>query len=77
MKTTTDTQRRTSQTSAILAELLEGATINPRQALRRHGCFRLAARIGEIRQMGYQVATEMTRARDGARFATYWIDSSR
>jgi hypothetical protein len=64
-----------SQRAAILGALLEGYTINPQQALTLYGCFRLAARIRDIRDDGYEVKTTMTDAGDGTKYATYSIES--
>lgn len=50
----TDTQR-----DLILEDLLAGLEVTPMSALERHGCFRLAPRILELREMGYPIVTEM------------------
>ena len=39
-----------SQTAKIKKHLLAGKKITPLQALRKFGCFRLAARIADIRK---------------------------
>lgn len=46
------------QTLAILQILQRGDTITPMEALRDVGCFRLAARIKDLRDAGYTIATE-------------------
>lgn len=51
----------------ILAHLQAGNSITPIDALRDFGCFRLAARIKEIRAAGYDV--QMIREGDGTK---YW-----
>ena len=48
-----------SQKSQILAYLKRGRSLTGIQALNLYGCFRLAARIEEIRCMGYRVETDM------------------
>ena len=53
MKKNTITQR-----DYISASLKMGQTITPIQALYSFGCFRLAARIAEIRAMGHEITTE-------------------
>ena len=58
-----------SQTQDILESLRQGP-ITPLEALDRHGCFRLAARIVELRQAGHQVVTNRV-TRDGKTFAEY------
>jgi hypothetical protein len=61
------------QTRAIL-ELLtaagqDGAT--PMDALRECGCFRLAARVAELRAAGHNVVTTWETDTDGTRWARY------
>ena len=58
-----------SQLKEILESLREGP-ITPLEALDRHGCFRLAARIEELRQAGHQVVTHRV-SHDGKSFAQY------
>lgn len=58
-----------SQTQDILESLRQGP-ITPLQALDQHGCFRLAARIVELRQAGHQVVTNRV-TKDGKTFAEY------
>ena len=62
------------QTLRIFEHLKRHGSITPQQALRDYGCFRLAARIGEIREAGHAVETiYITRHRRGepVRFAEY------
>ncbi len=44
-----------TQTEAILAHLQTGESITPIEALQQYGCFRLAARIKDIRDEGHDV----------------------
>lgn len=60
-----------SQTGAILAHLLSGKAINPLQALNDYKCFRLGARIWDIRKAGYNVERQMIRVASGKRVAPY------
>jgi hypothetical protein len=46
-----------TQTARILSHLKVGP-ITPLQALECYGCFRLAARIAELRDQGYNIHTE-------------------
>ena len=46
-----------SQTSQILAWLKRGRTLTPRQALDLFDCFRLSARIYDLRDEGYNIKT--------------------
>lgn len=54
-----------TQTETILAHLQAGGSITPIDALREFGCFRLAARIKDLRDEGYDV--EMVLEGDGAK----------
>lgn len=64
---------RQSQNAGILQALKEGAHITPMGALRRFGCFRLSARIADIRKMGYNVKTRIVSKGD-KRFAEYSLE---
>ena len=46
-----------SQNQEILKHLKEGKTITPLDALREFGCFRLAARVYDLRLKGYDIIT--------------------
>ena len=59
-----------SQNSEILKDLKKGKKITPIDALNNYGCFRLSARILDIRQMGYEILSVMVE-RDGKQFARY------
>ena len=47
----------TSQNENILAHLQTGKTISPIEALIDFRCFRLAARINELRNAGHSIVT--------------------
>jgi len=59
-----------TQTQAILQHLRCGP-ITPWAALELYGCFRLAARVAELRQDGHAITTELVDSPDGKRFARY------
>lgn len=59
-----------TQTDAIRAHLQSGAPITPLEALDRYGCFRLAARIIELRREGLDIET-VTETRNGKKYAKY------
>jgi len=59
-----------SQTDLIKNRLLSGQSITPIEALNLFGCFRLSARILEIRQEGLDIETELVQQGD-KRFARY------
>lgn len=52
---------RDSQKKHILTHLRKYGFINPMIALQRFGCFRLGARISDLRGEGYNIITERTR----------------
>ena len=62
-----------SQSSKILAYLKAGNGITPIEALNLFGCFRLGARIADIKKMGYNIVTEMVKVGDGKRVAKYHL----
>lgn len=64
-----------TQTDQILAALKNGP-LTPMDALARYGCFRLAARIGELRERGYPVSVEKFKTPGGKRVARYWLETS-
>lgn len=47
-----------SQNKLILDYLKEHKSIEPLTALREFGCLRLAARISELKKMGYNIISE-------------------
>lgn len=65
---------RISQRAVILTWLLDGRTVTPIDALNGCGCFRLGARIWELRhRFGYPVKTRVV-SRNGKQFAGYYLD---
>ena len=59
-----------SQTNEILRILKSGRTLTALDALRECGCMRLAARILDIRGMGYDIKATLIAA-NGKHFARY------
>ena len=54
-----------TQTALILAHLRDRGGITSIEALELYGCFRLAARISDIKALGYEVTTETVHAPNG------------
>lgn len=52
-----------SQNARILDWLQSGHGLTAAQALRLFGCFRLAARIAELRRAGHAIDSEMVEAK--------------
>jgi hypothetical protein len=61
-----------TQTNSILDYLKTGKSITPLEALDRFGCFRLGARILDIKHLGWDIDTEIVE-QNGKRFASYSI----
>lgn len=59
-----------SQIQQILKWLESGRKLTPIDALNRFGCFRLSARIDQLRNEGHHIVTQ-TIKKDGKRFAQY------
>jgi len=59
-----------TQNKQIINYLLDGNALTPMEALRLFGCFRLSARILELRKKGYHIQTENI-TKDGKTFAEY------
>jgi|TARA_R100000278_G_scaffold121196_2_gene104574 hypothetical protein len=63
----------TSQNREILAHLKSGQTITAFEALKFFGSLRLAARIKDLRDSGYQIHTEMVDVGNDKRVAEYTL----
>jgi len=50
--------KRLPQDLAVLIWLKENGTINPLEALKEIGCFRLSARIHNLKKKGYQITSK-------------------
>jgi len=59
-----------TQNKQVINYLLDGNALTPMDALRLFGCFRLSARILELRKKGYHIQTENI-TKDGKTFAEY------
>ena len=61
-----------SQNALIKGWLLNGYSITPMEALNMFGCFRLSARIANLRYEGFAVVTDMVTIND-KRVARYYL----
>ncbi len=69
----TDKTKR-PQRDAILVYMAAGNRITSMEALKRFGCFRLGARIWDLKHAGYPIGSQMvTDAETGKRFTEYWL----
>ena len=65
----------TTQTEAILSDLEQGKRITPLDALEDYGCFRLGARIWELRHdFGKSISRDMITTPTGKRVAQYYME---
>ena len=53
-----------TQTHKIITWLRNGNNLTPLEALKYFGCFRLAARIHDLKQKGYDIRCEMVTVGD-------------
>lgn len=60
-----------SQCDLILNDLKLGHTVTPLKALDRWGCFRLAARVKNLRDQGHKIHTRMITIGKSVRIASY------
>ena len=61
-----------TQNQQILKHLQDGNSITPMDALTLFGCFRLSARILDLRDQGHQIITNTVK-HNGKRFASYYL----
>lgn len=64
-----------TQTALIERHLRRGRTLTPLSALRLMGCFRLSARINDLRSDGLKIRTERLRLKSGKTIARYSLES--
>ena len=69
MKTKTPTQ-----TESIKRHLERKGSINALEALDHYGCFRLAARINDLKNEGMDIQANKVRTSNGATISRYYIE---
>jgi hypothetical protein len=62
-----------SQSKMILAHLKKGQAITPIEALQLYGCFRLGARIWDLKGAGHRIRTDIVTV-GKKRFASYSLE---
>jgi len=60
-----------SQTDMVLGYLQKGKTLTPMEALEKFGCFRLAARVHDLRNSGHNIVATDYETPTGKRVARY------
>ena len=63
-------KRLTGQNRAILNYLESGGSISSIEALNKFQCFRLAARVRDLRKAGHDIQTKTVKE-DGKKYAVY------
>ncbi len=66
-----------TQSDMILNALLAGETLTPLDSLKRFGCFRLGARIWDLKKAGYQIETNLVDLGNGKHCASYKLSQVR
>lgn len=61
-----------TQNKAILKHLEAGNTITAIEALKMFGCFRLSARIFDLKDQGHDIASELV-FENGKKFSNYYL----
>lgn len=62
-----------TQNEAILSHLRNGNKITPIEALDKFGCFRLGARIHNLKQDGEEIKSRLV-VHGKKRFSEYWLE---
>lgn len=62
-----------TQCQKIVAYLRKNKSISPMEAVRDLKCYRLAARISDLRGMGYKILTKTEKSQDGGMYARYFL----
>ena len=65
-----------SQNSQILEWLANGNKLTALEALKEFGCFRLASRIHDLRDAGWDITKEMIILPNGKRVAQYALSAT-
>ena len=61
-----------SQSISILNDLYAGVKLTPLDALQRYGCFRLGARIYDLKKEGFNIISEPVKV-NGKRVMSYYM----
>jgi hypothetical protein len=62
-----------SQNKQIANYLNKGKKLTPIDALNKFGCFRLAARIADLRNEGMNIVTNTIKLDNNKQIAQYWL----
>lgn len=62
-----------SQSTEILMWLKGGHKLTPLEALNQFGCFRLSARVDDLKKQGHKIESKMIEVESGKKVAQYWL----
>ena len=65
-----------SQNKKILRHLSQGKKLTAYGALKMFSCFRLAARVRDLKDYGHDIKRKMLRTPQGTNVAEYYIDEN-
>lgn len=65
-----------SQAKRILAYMQEGNRITPIEALNLFGCFRLGARIADLKDGGHDIKSAFVKTPTGKHVKQYWMEEA-
>jgi len=65
-----------SQNKKILRHLSQGKKLTAYGALKMFGCFRLAARINDLKRLDHDIKKKMLRTPQGTNVAEYYIEKN-
>ena len=68
-----NTQKTPTQSELIRQHLESGKDITGLDALNLYGCFRLAARINELKDDGLDIKSRPVKTPGGATISQYWL----
>ena len=64
-----------TQNEQILNYLKQGNAITPLEAFNLFGCFRLGARVHDLKAMGHNITSRMITLENGKRVAQYRLEN--
>ena len=62
-----------TQNQKILKALKRGRKLTAMKALKEFKCFRLASRINDLKNQGFNIVSTLKKTKDGKRFAEYQL----
>ena len=66
-------KQTTSQSAKVLYHLENYGSLTAIEALELFACFRLAARINDLKEAGHNIQMEMKKMKNGKKIAVYFL----